>query len=112
MRIYNILAVLLVIILAGCATSKSASTSAFHRDCEGLLWALNDSGTQESVIKIAGQFDQVMESHGRNQLVNTLQSIAQDNAHLRPWAIKMLARYTSAEDHSDFRISLKRERTR
>jgi hypothetical protein len=102
------LSVLAVLICAGCASTNSKPHQAFRRDCEGLLWALNDSGTQNSMIKIAGQFDELMSTHSRESLVATLKRIAQDDSHLRPLAIKMLSRYMSVQDHSQFKLSLKK----
>ena len=40
--------------------------------CEGHLWALLDTGTEEGIWRVFGEFDALMRRHGREALAEAL----------------------------------------
>jgi len=102
---------------SGCAKavrtdSPSATAVPLRQKCEQLLWSLNDCGTQESTLKVIGEFEVLRSKQGRETLANALRSIARQDSHLRPTACSVLSRYVSAEEHAGFVLDLKKEETR
>ena len=102
---------------SGCAKAVKphappADQDPLREECEQLLWSLNDCGTQESTLKVIGEFEVLRSKQGRETLANALKSIARQDSHLRSAACRVLSRYVSAEEYAGFVLDLKKEETR
>jgi hypothetical protein len=99
---------------SGCAKAvktdtRPAEEDPLRQECELLLGVLEDCGTEESMLKVMGEFDLLGSKHGRETLANALKSIARQHRFLGPTACSVLSRYVSVEEHAGFVLDLKKE---